>query len=185
MAATPGVFHGAIILIVGGMFAGKSEELVRQARRMQIAKKRVIAFRPASDTRQSHVKSRAGGELLAVCAERAADMVGLSEGYDVVAVDEAQFFDEGLRDAVFVLARRGQHVIVAALNATFDAKPFPSVSPLYAIASEIRSVHAVCMRCGDQASFSQRLVPSKEQVVIGDTEAYEARCLRCYEPPAS
>lgn len=175
---------GSITLIVGGMFAGKSEELVRLLNRLRIAQRRIIAFRPARDTRQPRVKSRAGGEFDAVCVQKASEMLDLATPHDVVGIDEGQFFDEGLRDAVFALARGGKTVLVAALNADFAGRPFPSVSPLYAIASEIDHVRAICVKCGGEASFSQRLVPSSERFVIGDGE-YEARCLACYEPPSS
>lgn len=176
--------RGSITLIVGGMFAGKSEELVRLLNRLRIAQRKIIAFRPARDTRQPRVKSRAGGEFDAVCVQKASEMLDHAASHDVVGIDEGQFFDEGLRDAVFTLARAGKTVLVAALNADFAGQPFPTVSLLYAIASEIVHVRAICVKCGREASFSQRLSDSRDRFVVGD-ETYQARCLACYEPPSS
>lgn len=195
--------RGSIHLIDGPMFAGKSEELVRLLRRATIAEQRCIAFRPERDTRQSRVESRAGVGFEALCVRRASEIPTLAEDFDVVAVDEAQFFYEDpdkegitdpaerqrraeeLRNAVFQMAQRGQQVLIAALSADFSARPFPSVVPLYAIATTLHRVYAVCMKCRmDGASYSQRLIPSMETYVVGDRE-YEARCLTCYEPPSS
>ncbi len=202
---------GSITLIDGPMFAGKSERLIHHLRRAEIAlerrgipaDQRCVAFRPTRDTRQSCVQSRAGGAFDALCVEGASEIPALAAEFDTVGIDEAQFFyrdpdKDGvtdpierqrraneLRNAVFQMAQRGQHVLVAALSADFSARPFPSVVPLYAIATNLHRVYAVCMKCGvDGASFSQRLVPSKETFVVGDRE-YEARCLGCYEPPSS
>lgn len=185
--------RGSITLIDGPMFAGKSERLIYHLRRSEIAlerrgipaDQRCIAFRPTRDTRQLCVQSRAGGAFDAQCVEHASEIPARAVGFYVVAVDEAQFFGDDLRDAVFSMAQRGQHVLVAALSADFSARPFPSVVPLYAIATRLHRVYAVCMKCGeDGASFSQRLIPSQETFVVGDRE-YEARCLSCYEPPSS
>lgn len=191
--------RGSIILIDGPMFAGKSERLIYHLRRAEIAlerrgipvDQRCIAFRPTRDTRQLsvqsqlRVQSRAGAAFDARCVERASEIPALAVGFDTVGIDEAQFFGDDLRDAVFSMAQCGQHVLVAALSADFSARPFPSVVPLYAIATKLHRVYAVCMKCGmDGASFSQRLIPSTETFVVGDRE-YEARCLSCYEPPAA
>jgi thymidine kinase len=177
-------FRGSITLIVGGMFASKSDKLISHLKRSGIAKLSCIAFRPARDTRQDNVCSRTGSEFEAISVAHASEIPALAAQAQVVGIDEAQFFGDDLRDAIFLMAQRGQRVFVAALNADFGAKPFDSISPLYAIATQIEHVHAVCVDCGEEANFSQRLVASAEQVVVGDRE-YKACCLRCYEPPSS
>ena len=180
----PMPMRGHVELIAGGMYSGKTEELIRRLTRAKIAKQRCGVFKPLRDTRQAGVASRCGTSLEAVTLVRATDLLEHAKDLDVVGIDEGQFFDEGLRDVAFELARRGKRVMIAFLNADYAARPFPSVSPLYAVAADITLLRAICVRCGAEASCSQRLTAAREQVAVGDTETYEARCIRCFEPPA-
>jgi thymidine kinase len=177
--------EGRIEAISGGMFSGKSEELVRRLRRAAIARQRVQVFKPAADTRHAPERliTRDKRELEAVSVVCSCDIrEKLLPGVEVVGIDEAQFFDDGLIDLVSELADSGVRVIVAGLDLDYLRRPFGPMPRILAIAEYVDKVHAVCMRCGAAAQYSQRMAGGGEQLQVGDTDAYEARCRRCYEP---
>ncbi len=185
-------------MIVGPMFSGKSEELIRRVRRAMIAEQQVQVFYPAQDTRTNNgsIASRNGltvvAEQVAAIADCRDRLFSLPHLPDVVGFDEAQFFDAGLVPLVEELLVNGVRVIIAALDLDFAGRPFGPVIPhLLAMADRVDKLTAVCAVCGSEAAVrSQRLVDGRPatkdspQVLVGDrAEGYEARCLRCYEPP--
>ena len=177
--------EGRIEAISGGMFSGKSEELVRRLRRAAIARQSVQVFKPAADTR--HDPAAAGHPRQAGAGGGERDLqlrapAELRPGVEVVGIDEAQFFDDGLVELVCELADSGVRVIVAGLDLDYLRRPFGPMPRILAIAEYVDKVHAVCMRCGAPAHYSQRIAGGGEQLQVGDTESYEARCRRCYEP---
>ncbi len=177
--------EGRIEAISGGMFSGKSEELVRRLRRATMARQRVQVFTPAADTRQEpqRLVTRDKRELDAVSVASSGELRRqVQPGVEVVGIDEAQFFDDGLVDVVSELADSGVRVIVAGLDLDYLRRPFGPMPRLLAIAEYVDKVHAVCMRCGAAAHYSQRIAGGGEQLQVGDSESYEARCRRCYEP---
>jgi thymidine kinase len=177
--------EGRIEAISGGMFSGKSEELVRRLRRAAIARQTVQVFKPAADTRHDpgRLITRDKREFEAVCVACSCDIrQKLLPDIQVVGIDEAQFFDDGLVDLVCELADSGVRVIVAGLDLDYLRRPFGPMPRILALAEYVDKVHAVCMRCGAPAHYSQRIAGGGEQLQVGDTESYEARCRRCYEP---
>ncbi|HET8715559.1 MAG TPA: thymidine kinase [Holophagaceae bacterium] len=178
--------QGSLEVICGPMFSGKSEELIRRVTRALIAKQRVQVFKPALDGRYaaSAVASHSQRRLEAVAVQGSADIRRqLDPEAQVVAVDEAQFLDEGLVDLVEALADGGVRVILAGLDQDFAGRPFGIMPALLARAEFVQKLHAICMVCGAAASRSQRLVRSGGQVLVGAAEAYEARCRHCHEGP--
>jgi len=176
--------EGCIEAISGGMFSGKSEELVRRLRRATIARQSVQVFTPSADTRHGpqRLVTRDKRELEAVSVTCTGDLrQQLLPAVQVVGIDEAQFFDDGLVDLVCELADAGVRVIVAGLDLDYLRRPFGPMPRILAIAEYVDKVHAVCMRCGAPAHYSQRTAGGGEQLQVGDTESYEARCRRCYE----
>ncbi|MEM7350975.1 MAG: thymidine kinase [Acidobacteriota bacterium] len=175
---------GHIEVIAGGMFSGKSEELVRRLRRAVIARQRVQVFKPATDTRHEgeRVVTRDNREL---DAQSVVDSGELNEklrwGVQVVGIDEAQFFDQGLAKLLNEIADAGVRVIVAGLDQDFRRSPFGPMPEILATAEYVDKVHAICVRCGAPAHYSQRTAGGGEQVQVGDTESYEARCRRCFD----
>ena len=176
---------GQIEVITGGMFSGKSEELVRRLRRALIARQKVQVFKPRIDDRHAvdRVVTRDLRELAACAVTTAAEIEGkLEEGVQVVGVDEAQFFDQALVELATRLADRGVRVVVAGLDQDYLRRPFGPMPGILAVAEHVDKMHAVCVRCGAPAHYSQRYAGGAEQVQVGDSEAYEARCRRCYVP---
>ena len=176
---------GLIEVITGGMFSGKSEELVRRLRRAVIARQKVQVFKPRMDGR--HDPDRlVTRDNRALAARAVTDSRELRQHLDldveVVGIDEAQFFDHGLVDVVGDLADRGLRIIVAGLDQDYLRRPFGPMPHILALAEYVDKMHAVCVCCGAPAHYSQRIAGGGEQVQVGDTEAYEARCRRCYEP---
>ena len=174
---------GQIEVITGGMFSGKSEELVRRLRRALIARQQVQVFKPTADTRHSpeRLVTRDNRELSAISVEDSAELGRcLASEVQVIGIDEAQFFDEGLIDLATELADRGLRVIVAGLDQDFSRRPFGPMSGLLSVAEYVDKMHAVCVVCGTPAHYSQRIAGGSEQVQVGEEE-YEARCRRCYE----
>ncbi len=175
---------GHIEVITGGMFSGKSEELVRRMRRAVIARQRVQVFKPAADTRvpEGRLVTRDNRELDATTVTDSRELRRqLRLGVQVVAIDEAQFFDLELAEMVNELADAGMRVIVAGLDQDFRRQPFGPMPRILATAEYVDKVHAICVRCGGPAHYSQRIAGGGEQVQVGDAESYEARCRRCYE----
>jgi len=180
--------QGWIEVIVGSMFSGKSEELIRRLRRAQIARQKVQIFKPAVDTRfaddaiVSHSEMRIPSRTV-VNSRALLDLV--EDDTEVVGVDEGQFFDQDLPPVVNELANRGKRVIVAGLDQDYLGKPFEPMPQLLAIAEYITKTLAICMVCGNPANHTQRLVPSGDRVLLGAQGTYEARCRACFDPDLS
>ena len=177
---------GWIEVITGGMFSGKSEELIRRLRRAEIARQRVQIFKPAIDARfsEDHIVSHSQMKLRSVPVEDADDLMSkVDDRTQVVGIDEAQFFDERLVEICERLANRGKRVIVAGLDKDYRAQPFEPMPLLLATAEFITKNLAICMECGAPASYTQRLTESHERIEIGADGMYEARCRSCFDPP--
>jgi thymidine kinase len=169
------------------MFSGKSEELIRRLRRARIARQRVQVFKPRIDTRFSHDHIVSHSEMRheSGVVETAAEIIEqVRPDTDVVGIDEGQFFDNDLVNVANELARRGVRVIIAGLDQDYTGKPFEPMPQLLAVAEYITKTHAICVRCGQPANYSQRTVEVEGQVVVGASDAYEARCRRCFVPHA-
>lgn len=179
---------GWLEVIVGSMFSGKSEELIRRIRRAQIARQRVQIFKPAVDIRYSddHIVSHSDLKLEAEPASSAADLLAkVRPDTEVVGIDEGQFFDAALPAACTELADRGLRVIVAGLDQDYLGRPFEPMPHLLAIAEFITKTRAICMVCGNPANHTQRLVHNADRVLLGAHGTYEARCRRCFDPTLS
>lgn len=177
-------FHGSIEVICGPMFSGKTEELIRRVKRAQIAKQRVQIFKPAVDTRydKEDVVSHSSQTIKSEPVENAVDiLIRLKDSTRVVAIDEVQFFDENIITVVTKLAARGYRVICAGLDLDYRAQVFGPMGTLLGIADEVVKIHAICTICGAPAVRSQRLAASKERFLLGETDAYEARCRGHYQ----
>ncbi len=167
------------------MFSGKSEELIRRVTRSKIARVPVQTFKPALDTRfaEAEVVSHS---LLSVTAEPVPDSFTLlkmiDDATEVVGIDEGQFFDDGLVEVVAQLAAAGKRVIVAGLDLDYLGRPFEPIPTLCTRSEYVTKMLAVCHRCGAPAAFTQRIIKSDDLVVLGATDAYEARCRNCYDP---
>ena len=176
---------GWIEVIAGSMFSGKSEELIRRLRRAQIAKQRVQIFKPGIDKRYSddEIVSHSAMKIPSDNVKDSADLMAhVREDTEVVGIDEGQFFDLDLPSACIKLANGGKRVIVAGLDQDYLGKPFEPMPQLLAIAEYITKTLAICMVCGGPANHTQRLVASKERVLVGATGTYEARCRHCWDP---
>ncbi len=173
---------GWIEVICGSMFSGKTEELIRRLNRARLAKQKLEIFKPSVDTRyhESNVVSHDENEIRSTPVQFANDILLLAGESDVIGIDEAQFFDESLVDVCQKLARMGKRVIIAGLDMDFEGKPFGPLPALLATAEFVTKVHAICMQCGSLASYSYRLVPNNDQVMLGQKEEYEARCRSCF-----
>lgn len=164
------------------MFSGKTEELIRRLTRARIARQHVEIFKPALDTRYhaedvvSHNAARIRSTPVAIPSE----ILLLAAGSDVVGIDEAQFFDTSLVEVCEQLANNGTRVIVAGLDMDYLGRPFGPMPQLLATAEYVTKVHAVCVCCGEIASYSFRIAASESQVLLGETDSYEARCRPCF-----
>src|SRR5881392_2319916 len=177
--------HGWIEVIVGSMFSGKSEELIRRLRRAQIARQRVQIFKPAIDARYAADQIVSHSEMrIPSCAVRTARelLEAVEAGTEVVGIDEGQFFDLELPMICNTLADQGKRVIVAGLDQDYLGKPFEPMPQLLSIAEYITKTLAICMVCGAPANHTQRLVASSERVLVGASGTYEARCRHCFDP---
>jgi thymidine kinase len=165
------------------MFSGKTEELIRRMRRAQFAKQRVEIFKPAIDVRYSEedVVSHDQKHIQSTPIDSSASILLLASDIDVVGIDEAQFFDDGIVDVCNELAYRGVRVIIAGLDMDFRGKPFGPMPALCAIADEVTKVHAICVHCGALAYVSHRKVDSERRVLLGETQEYEPLCRDCYQ----
>lgn len=184
--------NGSLEVITGSMFSGKTDELIRRLRRATIARQKVQVFKPAIDSRyaEEKVTSHAGSDFDALPIQRAADLLSyLESDTTVVAIDEAQFLDEGVVEIAQSLADRGLRVLVAGLDTDFRGEPFGWMPVLMAKAEVVDKLHAICMVCGEAASRTQRLVNGQPAcyddpvVIVGASELYEARCRRHHEVP--
>src|SRR5688572_21822626 len=180
--------QGWIEVIVGSMFSGKSEELIRRLRRAQIARQKVQIFKPFVDTRYSagHIVSHSEMRIESVAVKTARELLErVEKDTEVVGIDEGQFFDAGLPAVCDTLADQGKRVIVAGLDKDYLGKPFEPMPQLLAIAEYITKTLAICMVCGNPANHTQRLVASEDRVLLGSQGTYEARCRRCFDPGLS
>lgn len=174
---------GRIEIIAGGMFSGKSEELIRRLRRAVIARQRVQVFKPLTDDRFAieEVVSRDERRLKAIPVATSDELLARIEiGCQVVGIDEVQFFDEGIIDVCMQLADAGLRIIAAGLDQDYMRRPFGPMPSLLSVAEVVDKMHAVCVRCGGVAHYSQRIAGGNSQVEVGDS-SYEARCRVCYE----
>lgn len=174
---------GRIEVVCGSMFSGKTEELIRRMRRAKFARQQVEIFKPAIDTRYSDedVVSHDRHKIQSTPINSSAQILLLSSGIDVVGIDEAQFFDDGLVDVCNQLANRGVRVIVAGLDMDFRGVPFGPIPALCAIADDVTKVHAICVRCGALAYVSHRTVAGDSRVLLGEMQEYEPLCRECYQ----
>jgi thymidine kinase len=175
-----------IEVICGGMFAGKSEKLIQRLKRASYAKKKIVAFKPSIDKRYSEVEiaSHSGQTFKSICVDpqKPQEMLLHIEDVNVVGIDEAQFFDKSVTEVVEFLQRKGIDIYIAGLDLDSMGRPFGSMPYLLAIADKVTKVSAVCMKCGADATRSQRLVNNSEQVMVGASGTYEARCRKCWSP---
>ncbi len=175
---------GWIEVIVGCMFSGKTEELIRRLRRAQIAKQNVLVFKPKIDNRYSsdHIVSHSEAKLQSQVVESSADVEQLAEDAQVIGIDEGQFFDLGLVDVAERLANKGKRVVIAGLDQDYRGKPFEPMPQLLSVAEYITKTLAICVVCGNPADRTQRTTTSSERVLVGATDSYEARCRKCFVP---
>lgn len=174
---------GRIEVVCGSMFSGKTEELIRRMKRAEFARQKVEIFKPAIDTRYSEedVVSHDRHSIPSTPIESSSSILLLSSDIDVVGIDEAQFLDDRLPEVCNELANRGVRVIVAGLDMDFKGVPFGPIPALCAIADEVIKVHAICVRCGNLAYVSHRLVANEKRVLLGETNEYEPLCRDCYQ----
>jgi thymidine kinase len=176
---------GWIEVVCGPMFSGKSEELIRRLRRSQIARKRVQVFKPALDDRYSRdeIVSHGDQRMKSEVVNNAKEILEkLDWRSQVVGVDESNFFGPDLVDIATRLADAGKQVIIAGLDTDFMGRPFSPMPELLCLAESITKTLAICVRCGNPAKHTQRLVESADLIVVGAAGMYEARCRRCFEP---
>lgn len=176
---------GWIEVICGGMFSGKTEELIRRARRAQIAGQNVVIVKPHIDKRYSEdqVVSHNATALPSIVAETADQIILMTGNARVVCIDEAQFFDNRLVDVANTLANGGKRVILAGLDMDYMGKPFEPMPHLLAIAEYVTKLHAICSESGMIANFSQRVVANESRILVGETDSYEPRARHCFRPP--
>ncbi|HJT67324.1 MAG TPA: thymidine kinase [Pyrinomonadaceae bacterium] len=178
---------GWVEVIAGSMFSGKSEELIRRLRRAKIARQKVQVFKPELDSRfaENQIVSHSEMRHESANSQSAAELLAkVDPDTEVVGIDEGQFFDHELVNVANELARRGVRVIIAGLDQDYTGKPFEPMPQLLAIAEYITKTHAICMKCGQPANYSQRTFDSDERVAVGAADKYEARCRRCFVPHA-
>lgn len=165
------------------MFSGKTEELIRRLNRAKIAKQKVEIFKPTIDKRYDDIDvvSHNATAIRSTPIDFAQDMLLLGGSSDVVGIDEAQFFDDGLADVCVKLANSGVRVIAAGLDMDYLGNPFGPMPALMAVAEYVTKVHAICVQCGEIATYSFRRAASEQQVLLGETDSYEARCRHCFQ----
>jgi thymidine kinase len=166
---------GWIEVICGSMFSGKTEELIRRLKRAEFAKQKILIFKPSTDIRysESKVVSHDSNEIISKSVSSSKEIIQLSKDIDVVALDETQFFDDGIVDVCNELANGGKRVIVAGLDMDYEGNPFGPMPNLMAIAEFVTKVHAICTKTGNLANYSHRISKSKDLVLLGEREEYE------------
>ena len=174
--------HGWIEVVCGSMFSGKTEELIRRLKRAEFANQKLLLVKPLIDDRyhKENVVSHQGTSFNAIAVKNSKVILDIWKKEKVVAIDEAQFFDEGIVDVCNSLAEKGVRVIVAGLDMDFQGVPFGPMPHLLSIAEYVTKVHAICLSCGNLAQFSHRTVDAKEQVMVGAVEEYKPLCRSCY-----
>ena len=175
---------GWIEVICGPMFSGKTEELIRRLVRAQYAKQRVAIFKPKTDNRYSddYIVSHNKRKIKSIILESSSNILEHKDQADVFGIDEAQFFDNDLISISNQLAKLGKRVVIAGLDKDYKAKSFGPIHQLMIDAEYVSKVNAICMTCGDPASFTQRISSEEDLVVVGETDKYEARCRKCFNP---
>lgn len=173
---------GWIEVVCGSMFSGKTEELIRRMKRAQIAKQKIEIFKPKIDTRYSaeDVVSHDENAIRSTPVDSPHNILLLANDVEVIGIDEAQFFDDGLVEVCNTLANQGIRVIVAGLDMDYLGKPFGPIPKILATAEYVTKVHAICVKCGDLAHHSHRLKESDKLVELGETESYEPLCRSCF-----
>jgi len=174
--------RGSVEVITGSMFSGKTEELIRRLRRAQFAGLKVVIFKPALDKRYSETRVVSHDErsIVSTPVDHPSAILLLAGDADVVAIDEAQFFDTSVIDVCNQLADNGTRIIVAGLDMDFMGKPFGPMPGLMAIAEHVYKAHAICMRCGSLAQYSFRKTDESQVVLLGEKNLYEPLCRSCY-----
>lgn len=181
-ASVRGDKRGSVEVITGSMFSGKTEELIRRLRRAQFAGLKVVIFKPALDKRYSETRVVSHDErsIVSTPVGHSSAIILLAGDADVVAIDEAQFFDSSIVDICNQLADAGTRIIVAGLDMDFMGNPFGPMPALMAIAEHVTKVHAICMRCGSLAQYSFRKTDQPQVVLLGEKDLYEPLCRRCF-----
>lgn len=174
---------GRIEVVCESMFSGKTEELIRRMKRAKFAKQKVEIFKPSLDTRYSEedVVSHDKNTIRSTPIDSSGAILLLASDIDVVGIDEAQFFDDGLVEVCNQLANNGVRVIVAGLDMDYKGIPFGPIPALCAIADEVTKVHAICVKCGALAYVSHRLIHNDKRVLLGEKDEYEPLCRECYQ----
>ena len=174
---------GWIEVVCGSMSSGKTEELIRRLKRAKIAKQKVEIFKPAVDTRydEDNVVSHDSNSVSSTPVQNASQILFYAEEFEVVGIDEAQFFGNELVDVCNELAAKGKRVIIAGLDMDYLGKSFGPIPNLMAAAEYVTKVHAICMRCGSLANHSHRIIKNDNLVVLGETDAYEPLCRSCFQ----
>lgn len=186
--------RGWIEIICGGMFSGKTEELIRRLKRAIIAGQKVIIFKPEIDNRYSEedIVTHDGQKIEARTVKISKDIIASSSanleaslGAEVIGIDEVQFFDHDITEICKTLANAGKRVIVAGLDMDFRGEPFGPTPQIMAIAEKVTKIRAICVKCGNEASFSQLVAKRelKNNILVAGKEVFEARCRRCFDPP--
>ena len=175
--------RGWIEVICGSMFSGKTEELIRRLKRAKIANLKVEIFKPALDVRYGEIKIVSHDEnfINSTPIDNSQTILLMAQSVDVIGLDEAQFFDDEIANVCDELALRGVRVIVAGLDMDYQAKPFGQMPYLMAKADYVTKLHAICMKCGNIANYSYRIIPNEEQIILGAKNVYEPRCRRCFK----
>jgi len=176
---------GWIEVVCGGMFSGKTEELIRRAKRAHIAGQKVVIVKPTVDNRYSDtdIVSHNESALPGIQVDTADQIILLTSSAKVVCIDEAQFFDDRIVDVANTLANDGKRVIIAGLDMDFEGNPFEPMPQLLAIAEYVTKLHAICAESGVMANYSQRVVENEDQLLIGEKDTYEPRARHCFRPP--
>lgn len=176
---------GWIEVVCGGMFSGKTEELIRRAKRAHIAGQKVVIVKPTVDNRYSDtdIVSHNESALPGIQVDTADQIILLTSSAKVVCIDEAQFFDDRIVDVATTLANDGKRVIIAGLDMDFEGNPFEPMPQLLAIAEYVTKLHAICAESGVMANYSQRVVENEDQLLIGEKDTYEPRARHCFRPP--
>lgn len=174
--------QGRIEVICGSMFSGKTEELIRRLKRARIARQRVEIYKPAIDTRYSDndVVSHDANSIPSTPVESARSILLMASDAQVVGIDEAQFFDDVIVEVCNELANSGKRVIVAGLDMDFKGIQFGPMPQLMAIAEDVTKMHAICVKCGNLAHVSHRIVKDEQRVLLGEQHEYEPLCRQCY-----
>lgn len=176
---------GWIEVICGGMFSGKTEELIRRLRRAKIAKLSVVIFKPQLDSRfkKEHIVSHNKTEMESILIEDPTKILKLAINCQVVGIDETQFFDNKIIEVCQKLVKDNKRIIIAGLDKDYQGRPFKPMPQLMAEADYLDKLRAICTRCGSPASYSQRITQDLEKIVLGELDKYEPRCRGCFIKP--